>query len=210
MRSTEFKDDPRFSEILENAVKAAKKKRDEEDRIFGKAVQEAGQPMCFNLEAARWCGSCGKDEALHMCSACSVACYCSQECQKRHWKIHKEICSKLQNAETELYALRDMGAIFRSPIVSLNDERRAFVCWKQVRTSIEFKGQKLKSHNSTITIGRFSYIFTMTYIGDVKWIKGFKTKGISTVRLQVPYQEFKEAGFNTDAPWLSDVDACRC
>eukprot|EP00746_Dinoflagellata_sp_MGD_P077714 gnl/MRDRNA2_/MRDRNA2_31149_c0_seq1.p1 gnl/MRDRNA2_/MRDRNA2_31149_c0~~gnl/MRDRNA2_/MRDRNA2_31149_c0_seq1.p1 ORF type:complete len:349 (-),score=69.76 gnl/MRDRNA2_/MRDRNA2_31149_c0_seq1:77-1123(-) len=212
MRTEELSKHSRFSDILEDQVQTEKRISDEENHIFERTIQEGAfaQPKSINVEAARVCSNCGKDAAEKMCSACSVACYCSEECQKLHWKSHKKICAKLRNAEEELHGLKDMDSFFRSPIISLNDKRRGFVCWKQVRTSIECRGKKLKIHNSNVTIGRYTYMYTMKYGGEIRWKKGSKTKGVQVMRLQVPYQEFKEAGFNPEAPWLSDVDACRC
>jgi hypothetical protein len=209
MRSTELREHVNFPGIMENVTQLEIQKRHAEDQLVNKTMADAEKPMAISCQAARWCMFCKKDPSPHMCSGCSVACYCSQECQKRHWKSHKPICSKLKNAETELHALKDMDGIFRSPVVTLEDKRRAFCCWKQVRTSIEWTGKKAKSHNSSITVGRMAYAFTMNYNGHVTWKNSYKTKEVMNMRLQVPYQEFKEAGFNSEAPWLSDVDACR-
>ena len=46
------------------------------------------------------CATCGSSEmkegegALLVCSRCHDRKYCSKECQKRHWKMHKVICTK--------------------------------------------------------------------------------------------------------------------
>eukprot|EP01025_Chloroclados_australasicus_P055697 TRINITY_DN680_c0_g1_i1.p1 TRINITY_DN680_c0_g1~~TRINITY_DN680_c0_g1_i1.p1 ORF type:complete len:374 (-),score=37.38 TRINITY_DN680_c0_g1_i1:1601-2722(-) len=39
------------------------------------------------------CASC-KQPASKTCSRCLSAHYCSKECQKTHWKTHKEVCGK--------------------------------------------------------------------------------------------------------------------
>jgi hypothetical protein len=45
------------------------------------------------------CGECKKkDHGYKKCSACDVTRYCSKECQRKHWKNHKEQCKKYQKA----------------------------------------------------------------------------------------------------------------
>eukprot|EP00947_MAST-08B_sp_MAST-8B-sp1_P002361 g2361.t1 len=43
------------------------------------------------------CAVCGKSCAL-TCSRCKSAHYCSRECQRSHWKVHKKVCSKTPDA----------------------------------------------------------------------------------------------------------------
>ena len=38
------------------------------------------------------CASCGATAALH-CSRCTLAKYCSKECQRAHWKAHRPECA---------------------------------------------------------------------------------------------------------------------
>src|SRR3990167_5026557 len=45
------------------------------------------------------CYQCRKDRVelgvkLNKCSVCSTATYCSAECQKKHWPVHKGECKK--------------------------------------------------------------------------------------------------------------------
>lgn len=42
------------------------------------------------------CANCSKNKAvteLHKCALCLSSLYCDRECQKAHWKIHKEECT---------------------------------------------------------------------------------------------------------------------
>lgn len=38
------------------------------------------------------CGNCRKTPAPKRCSACSLVDYCSKECQRAHWSVHKSEC----------------------------------------------------------------------------------------------------------------------
>ena len=45
------------------------------------------------------CGnSCGQ-QGTKRCSKCQTVYYCSKECQKAHWKIHKKGCSEIQSTK---------------------------------------------------------------------------------------------------------------
>ncbi|KAK3240596.1 hypothetical protein CYMTET_49570 [Cymbomonas tetramitiformis] len=38
------------------------------------------------------CGACQKEGARFRCSRCNTICYCSRDCQRKHWKLHKTAC----------------------------------------------------------------------------------------------------------------------
>lgn len=40
------------------------------------------------------CDECGKTGHLRLCSACRTVSYCSVECQKKDWPVHKTSCKK--------------------------------------------------------------------------------------------------------------------
>lgn len=55
--------------------------------------------MVTPTEATRRCINCQvleseKDEPLKRCAHCPTAFYCSRECQKADWKIHKLVCAR--------------------------------------------------------------------------------------------------------------------
>ena len=43
------------------------------------------------------CAECGLSPANLRCTQCKSACYCSRDCQKANWKIHKKPCSLVQS-----------------------------------------------------------------------------------------------------------------
>ena len=38
------------------------------------------------------CAACGEAGASLKCGGCGLVYYCSRECQKKHWKVHKKEC----------------------------------------------------------------------------------------------------------------------
>ena len=57
------------------------------------------------------CVFCQAENAVNKCAACNIARYCSKECQKQHWKMHKTICKRLSGPLQESYnekAKRDL------------------------------------------------------------------------------------------------------
>lgn len=38
------------------------------------------------------CGKCGKGGKNKQCARCHKVAYCSRECQRLHWKVHKSSC----------------------------------------------------------------------------------------------------------------------
>ena len=59
------------------------------------ACMENGREKRLYSGKGRLCESCGAqdcDKALMQCARCSVAYYCSKDCQVRHWKEHKPRC----------------------------------------------------------------------------------------------------------------------
>ena len=44
---------------------------------------------------ARVCVQCGA-VPLSQCSRCKAAYYCGVECQRKHWKSHKDVCKEIR------------------------------------------------------------------------------------------------------------------
>lgn len=51
------------------------------------------------IPASGPCGNCGKENATKRCSRCNRIHYCSVDCQKAHWKVHKKICNDEYQAQ---------------------------------------------------------------------------------------------------------------
>mmetsp|Transcript_13734 Transcript_13734/g.33128 ORF Transcript_13734/g.33128 Transcript_13734/m.33128 type:complete len:216 (+) Transcript_13734:305-952(+) len=49
-----------------------------------------------NAHRADDCAECGRDDAQRFCP-CRTASYCSEECQRAHWKVHKRSCPNLSS-----------------------------------------------------------------------------------------------------------------
>lgn len=60
-------------------------------------TDESGRP----LPKRRSCWNCGK-LAESRCTGCRVANYCSGDCQKKHWKEHKDECARLKKSNSEV------------------------------------------------------------------------------------------------------------
>jgi len=65
-------------------------------RLFAAADPEASGDWRATITEA--CIGCGVDTPEHLCSRCHSVAYCSAACQKRHWPLHKKICSVICKA----------------------------------------------------------------------------------------------------------------
>ncbi|KAH7081257.1 hypothetical protein BKA63DRAFT_530376 [Paraphoma chrysanthemicola] len=60
----------------------------------------------------RSCAFCDKtelDTKLQRCAKCLTTSYCSRECQKRDWKIHKFLCNSTTPASDQCYEVRTIA-----------------------------------------------------------------------------------------------------
>lgn len=75
------------SKLLEEEEKAAALEEEEEeegngDTTFRKPLQQTA------------CRGCWERKGTSICRRCNKVKYCSSECQKRHWSVHKQFCGK--------------------------------------------------------------------------------------------------------------------
>ena len=68
---------------------------------------DIGAAKMDNSERKR-CGMCGKEgQNMRCCAACGQVRYCDRDCQKRHWKQHKTVCRRRQEATAMTNQLHD-------------------------------------------------------------------------------------------------------
>ena len=49
---------------------------------------------------SKQCSACGKtDVELMRCAQCKLTFYCGQDCQKKHWPEHKQLCKETAKAK---------------------------------------------------------------------------------------------------------------
>lgn len=68
------------------------------------------------------CGGCGADkkkdgETLLRCGKCMKRGYCSVECQKEHWSLHKKVCKVVQDSQGHLAMA--VGRMSMAPVSDL-------------------------------------------------------------------------------------------
>lgn len=62
--------------------------------IPGKTANGQVKQSKRKLELCQNCAFCSQDRCVDKCSRCRKVYYCSPECQKKHWKTHKDLCKK--------------------------------------------------------------------------------------------------------------------
>ena len=67
-------------------------------------IRHLAQCLVFNRLSKRICDYCGKQEDnLKICKNCCLSWYCSTDCQKKHWDIHKLRCCNINGPLDEGY-----------------------------------------------------------------------------------------------------------
>jgi len=66
--------------------------RDELKVILSNIVNE--HSIDKSSTTIKHCAVCNKPDSAKRCSRCKQTCYCSVECQKKHWSSHKSECNK--------------------------------------------------------------------------------------------------------------------
>jgi hypothetical protein len=83
-------------EWLRSCERSARKKTADGVRGVQREEQKAGAQKMVAQALCAMCKTCkptGRNKLL-ACSRCKQVYYCSQQCQKEHWKVHKQVCGK--------------------------------------------------------------------------------------------------------------------
>lgn len=82
--------------------------------MMGQNIQQAATGP--GPSGKKQCAVCGSTLKLQHCARCPDIHYCSKDCQKSHWKIHKTICGKRDKLDAHAY---------HNKAAYLNDDARA-------------------------------------------------------------------------------------
>ena len=116
-------------------------------------------------EAGTQCGNCGVSsgvggQGLKFCSLCKEVAYCSQRCQRAHWKKHKKACKILQQRRKEMEAAAELAgaaaevtntsisSVTGSVLVGFDRDQGNFILPRS-RYSVELYDRFLRLHGST-------------------------------------------------------------
>ena len=69
---------------------------DEIDEFIGNPIDEFIETPIVS-STKNFCSVC-HSPALYRCSSCKTAIYCSETCQKSHWKSHKPVCKSISDS----------------------------------------------------------------------------------------------------------------
>jgi hypothetical protein len=83
--------------VVDRRTRTTKTDLEYENQVKERVDKKAGK----TFEKCDGCGDFGA--SLKKCSACGTAAYCGRNCQKAHWKLHKQVCKAVQatNASTD-------------------------------------------------------------------------------------------------------------
>mmetsp|Transcript_37202 Transcript_37202/g.72576 ORF Transcript_37202/g.72576 Transcript_37202/m.72576 type:complete len:575 (-) Transcript_37202:184-1908(-) len=97
---------------FENVARGTQKKVEQQNpgqAVFAEQTVRSDGSKDKTIE--RICGNCGSPHNLKVCSKCKLVSYCSADCQKAAWKIHKKTCVSAAKKVDALDPDDDIGDI---------------------------------------------------------------------------------------------------
>ncbi|KAK7924941.1 hypothetical protein PG985_006995 [Apiospora marii] len=84
-------------EETEKAKEVGRTCYDAGDEFFYSGLGHSADEKPSSHTCSKYCWSCRVDENdLFRCTKCNMARYCSKNCQKHDWDIHRTVCEKLE------------------------------------------------------------------------------------------------------------------
>lgn len=81
------------------------------------------------------CDSCNIKRGTNRCSSCKSEIYCSSECAKNNWKVHKVICQrmKLYNEKLKVEEARILEKLATEENFRSEDDFECIICYESMR-----------------------------------------------------------------------------
>jgi hypothetical protein len=134
--------------------------------IFGDGIPMSPHWLykALDLEECTTCSTpSAPDAPLNRCGRCGTAAYCSNSCQKRDWKVHKEICN--------------MDALDRGQMLRIT-QKGGLIRWDEERTMVEEEGEESK--NPHFAERQFKRVRTVGEAEEVEMDGSEEEDGMST------------------------------
>ncbi|XP_053408238.1 ankyrin repeat and MYND domain-containing protein 2-like [Mercenaria mercenaria] len=94
------------SQLLQNMVRQLSGTRIGDHPTSLNILNQGVNGQKFSFDEDEDCTTCGEPKSKK-CSACKMAHYCSQDCQKLHWFVHKKFCKKLAEQYKRLEKMKE-------------------------------------------------------------------------------------------------------
>jgi hypothetical protein len=101
--------------------------------IFGDGIATSPHLLyaSLDLDKCTTCGTPSKAKALNRCGRCGTAVYCSAECQREDWRVHKWFCTMSAEDRGMAIKISEKGGLYK---------------WDTERTMVA-RGEEVESEN---------------------------------------------------------------
>lgn len=101
--------------------------------IFGDGIAMSPHLLyaALQLDTCTTCGTSSGTKSLNRCGRCGTAAYCSSECQKEDWRVHKWVCTMSMEDRGTAIKISEKGGLYK---------------WDTERTMVA-KGEEIESEN---------------------------------------------------------------